>query len=526
MHTFLFADLVGFTALSIEQGDEQAAECRHALPARGARAGRAPRRDGREVARRRRDGARATTRATRCGSASSSRNGLDGLPPVRVGVNTGPAVERDGDFFGSTVNLAARLSQAARGGEVLLTEATRAAARRRGQRLEERGARTFRNARDPVVVYAASERPPLRDAAARRQAAVRLSAHGGTDQDRLMAIKGLPPRVELPRVVFMTRFMLHPDKLLDRAYRDHGDFFHFVTPLERTMCVTANPETIKQVFRGDPEIFRAGEANAMLGPLVGPHSTLLLDGGEHLRHRKLLLPPFHGERMREYGELMAEVAERHVSAWPKDEPFSAIESTQAITLEVIQRAVFGIEDGRRLDHVGRLLRAVLDPMSNRWQMLTLMLAPSSWGPRSPWGRFRQRVREADSAIYEEIRARRADPGAAERGDVMSLLLQARDEDGEPLSDKELRDELVTLLVAGHETTATSLAWTLERITRHPEVLARLEDDPDGEYLDAVDQGVAAAAPGRAGGGAQAGRAGRARRLRAARGRLRSCRRST
>ncbi len=112
------------------------------------------------------------------------------------------------------------------------------------------------------------------------------------------------------------------------------------------MCVTANPETIKQVFRGDPEIFRAGEANAMLGPLVGPHSTLLLDGAEHLRHRKLLLPPFHGERMREYGELMAEVAERHVSAWPKDQPFSAIESTQAITLEVIQRAVFGIEDGR------------------------------------------------------------------------------------------------------------------------------------------------------------------------------------
>jgi cytochrome P450 len=300
-----------------------------------------------------------------------------------------------------------------------------------------------------------------------------------------MAVQTLPPKVDIPRVVFMTRFMLHPDKLLDQAYRDHGDFFHFVTPLERTMCVTANPETIKQVFRGDPAVFRAGESNAMLGPLVGPHSTLLLDGAEHIRHRKLLLPPFHGERMREYAEMMAEVAERHVSAWPKDQPFSAIESTQAITLEVIQRAVFGIEEGRRLDHVTRLLRAVLDPMSNRWQMLTLMLAPSSWGPRSPWGRFRQRVREADAAIYEEIRARRADPGAAERGDVMSLLLQARDEDGEPLSDQELRDELVTLLVAGHETTATSLAWTLERITRNPAVLARLEDDPEGEYLDAV-----------------------------------------
>jgi cytochrome P450 family 135 len=299
-----------------------------------------------------------------------------------------------------------------------------------------------------------------------------------------MAVKGLPPKVELPRVVFMTRFMLHPDKLLDRAYREHGDFFHFVTPLDRTMCVTANPETIKQVFRGDPEIFRAGEANAMLGPLVGPHSTLLLDGAEHLRHRKLLLPPFHGERMREYGELMAEVAERHVSVWPKDQPFSAIESTQAITLEVIQRAVFGIEDGGRLDHVARLLRAVLDPMSNRWQMLTLMLAPSSWGPRSPWGRFRQRVREADEAIYEEIRARKADPATADRGDVMSLLLQARDEDGEPLSDKELRDELVTLLVAGHETTATALSWAAERLVRMPGGWAALRQGGE-EYAEAA-----------------------------------------
>ena len=300
-----------------------------------------------------------------------------------------------------------------------------------------------------------------------------------------MAIAGLPPRVQMPRALFMTRFMLRPDRVLDSAYRRHGDFFHFVTPLDRTMCVTANPETIRQVFRGDPEIFRAGEGNATLGPLVGPHSTLLLDGAEHLRHRKLLLPPFHGERMREYGALMRDVAERHVAAWPRDRPFSAIASTQAITLEVIQRAVFGIEDGRRLDHVTRLLRAVMDPMASRWRMLVLMLAPSSWGPRSPWGRFRQRVRQADVAIYEEIRARRADPRAAERGDVMSLLLQARDEEGRPLSDRELRDELVTLLVAGHETTATSLAWTLERITRHPEVLARLEDDPDGEYLDAV-----------------------------------------
>jgi cytochrome P450 len=283
----------------------------------------------------------------------------------------------------------------------------------------------------------------------------------------------------------MTRFTLHPDRLLDECYAKHGDFFRFETPLERTLCVTADPEVIKQVFRGDPKVFHAGEGNAVLAPLVGPFSTLILDEAEHLRHRKMLLPPFHGERMRTYADTMRDVAERHVARWPKDEPFSAIDSMQAITLEVIQRTVFGIDQADRLAHVGHLLRRILDPAANRWWMLLLMLTPYEWGPRSPWGQFRKRVREADVAVYEEIRARRADPDAAERGDVMSLLLQARDEDGEPLSDREMRDELVTLLVAGHETTATSLAWTLERLVHHPEVLAKLQDDEGGEYLDAV-----------------------------------------
>jgi len=283
----------------------------------------------------------------------------------------------------------------------------------------------------------------------------------------------------------MTRFTLHPDRVLDECFAKYGDFFRFETPLERTMCVTANPETIKQVFRGDPKVFHAGEGNAVLGPLVGSSSTLLLDEAEHLRHRKMMLPPFHGERMRAYADVMRDVAERHVEQWPKNEPFSTIDSMQAITLEVIQRTVFGIDQADRLAHVGRLLRRVLDPAANRWWMLLLMLTPYEWGPRSPWGQFRRRVREADEAIYEEIRARRADPTAAERGDVISLLLQARDEDGEPLSDQEMRDELVTLLVAGHETTATSLAWTLERIVHHPDVLARLQAEADGDYVDAV-----------------------------------------
>ena len=182
MHTFLFADLVGYTALSIEQGDEQAAD----VATRFQREVRAlAARHGATVVKSLGDGA--MVRADDAGDAVrlglELANGLDGLPPVRVGVNTGPAVERDGDFFGSAVNLAARLSQAARGGEVLLTEATRAAARRRGTQLEERGARTFRNARDPVVVYAASEQPPLRArllAAKRRFVCPRMAARTKT----------------------------------------------------------------------------------------------------------------------------------------------------------------------------------------------------------------------------------------------------------------------------------------------------------------------------------------------------------
>ena len=228
--------------------------------------------------------------------------------------------------------------------------------------------------------------------------------------------------------------------------------------------VTADPEAVKQVFTGDPDLLHAGEGNVVLAPILGARSVLLLDGPEHLRQRRLLLPPFHGDRMRHYGEVMAEVAERHVAGWPSGRRFAVLPTMQAITLEVIMRAVFGVRrPASGSSGSARRCARLLDMVASRRRVLMLALTQNRTGPRSPWARFAANRAEADALLYEEIRARRADPAAADGDDVFSLLLAARDEEGNGLTDEELRDELMTLLVAGHETTATALAWTLERV---------------------------------------------------------------
>ena len=249
---------------------------------------------------------------------------------------------------------------------------------------------------------------------------------------------------------------------------------------------------IKQVFTSDPTKLLAGVGNEVLRPLLGPRSVLTLDEPEHMRQRKLLLPPFHGDRMKLYGEVIADAARREIERWPVGEPFAVQGSMQAITLEVIMRAVFGVRDDReRLAQIAEPLRRLLDSMADTGRLFTLQVASSKRnGPLSPWRHFRKTLlHPASDALYEEIRAHRADPDVAERDDILSLLLSARDEDGEGLTDSELRDELMTLLLAGHETTATALSWTLERLIRHPDVLARLTEEARAgagdEYMDAV-----------------------------------------
>ncbi len=302
----------------------------------------------------------------------------------------------------------------------------------------------------------------------------------------LSAHAELPPGSRTPAPLQAMNYLRDPLGFLSRQQRRHGDIFTVRFPFFGSIVYVARPDLVKAVFTGAPAIFHAGEANAtVLEPALGPNSVLTLDDEPHMRQRKLLLPPFHGERVRRYGELIIDVTRREMESWPVGEPFAMRPHTQRITLAVIMRAVFGVYDEQRL----RRFEALIDDFARRVGVITSFpFLRRSLGRFSPWARF-VRSREAlDAFIYEEIALRRAEPGHEERDDVLSLLLGARDEEGEPMNDRELRDELVTVLGAGHETTATGLAWAVERLTRNPDVLARLRTSlaaGEEDYLTAT-----------------------------------------
>jgi cytochrome P450 len=255
------------------------------------------------------------------------------------------------------------------------------------------------------------------------------------------------------------------------------------TVFDEGFVMLFDPALVRRVFKGPHEGLNAGEANQLLGPILGSRSVLVLDGAEHLRHRKLMLPPFHGRRMQLYEDVVREAADAEIDAWPVGEPFALLTSLQSLTLRVIVRAVFGYEPGRPEEELRRRLRAMVTPVAQPRGMLSLFLLP-----RLGLNRGRRRFEEArqavDELLYAEIEERRADRHLAERDDVFSALLLAEDANGERLSASEVRDELVTLLVAGHETTATALAWTFDLLLREPAVLARAQSGDDA-YLDAV-----------------------------------------
>ena len=296
----------------------------------------------------------------------------------------------------------------------------------------------------------------------------------------------LPPGPRMPRPVQTLAWLTRPMPFMRRAQQRYGDVFTVRIAQEGTWVFLADPELVKQVFTGDPKLLHAGEANRILGPVVGDQSVLLLDEVPHMRERKLLLPPFHGERMQRYGELMTEIAEHEIAKWPQSESIELWPRMQNVTLEIIMRTVFGIEEGARLDRLRQMLSHLLERVTMKRSMaLVAMLGPDRLRKLKL---FQREIAPVDELLLDEIRARRRDPDVSERDDILSLLVQARHEDGEPMSDSELRDELMTLLVAGHETTATSLAWAVERLVRHPEKLERLRDEAlDGgdEYVDAT-----------------------------------------
>jgi cytochrome P450 len=277
-----------------------------------------------------------------------------------------------------------------------------------------------------------------------------------------------------------------PRPFLDRCRREYGDMFTIRLGQVGPVVMLAHPDMIKEVFTGDPAVFHAGEANVILRPSLGRHSVLLLDDAQHMSQRKLLLPPFHGERMQRYGELMRELAERDIVSWPRGEPFRLHPHTQDVTMRIIVEAVFGVTEAGRSERMREALKEFVEWGTSPRQIAYLSFMDVDGIENSFF--FKRARAKVDAVVYDEIRHAREREDLDEREDILSLLLQARHEDGSPMSDEELRDELMTLLLAGHETTATSLAWAIERLVRHPEAMDRVVTEArEGgtEYAEAV-----------------------------------------
>jgi cytochrome P450 len=273
--------------------------------------------------------------------------------------------------------------------------------------------------------------------------------------------------------------------------RPYGKRITVRLPFQPPFVMLWDPADIKEVFTAPPDVLHPGEGARILEPLIGRHSVILLDEDEHLEQRRLLLPAFHGERMQRLTGLMTELAEREVASWPTEEPVALHPRLQRVTLEIILRVVFGLEEGSRLDRLRDLLTGVLAFTESPLSVLPPLQRLLRWTPVQR--RFQSQVRETDELIFALVEERRAemahDGDEPDRDDILSMLLAARHQDGSPMSDQELRDELMTALVAGHETSASQLAWAIERLAREPAVRARLVDEIDrgesDEYLGAT-----------------------------------------
>jgi cytochrome P450 len=302
--------------------------------------------------------------------------------------------------------------------------------------------------------------------------------------------RGLPPGPRMPAAAQTVAWALAPTWVMDQCARRLGDAFTLTfAPSGMRLVLFGDPQAVKQVFTAPPDVAPSGAGSSPVAPVLGQSSVLTLTGREHMRQRKLLLPPFHGERMREYEDVMVQATRRDMASWPLGEPVRMQPHTRAITLEVIVRAVFGVET-ERMAPLKQAIRELAEPVRVVAVLRALMRRPTGARPTGALGRALDAL---DELIYAEIARRRGERDIEQRADIMSLLLLARDEDGEAMTDVELRDELVTLLLAGHETTATSVAWALERLVRHPEKLQRLTAEIDAagasdggeEYMTAV-----------------------------------------
>lgn len=314
----------------------------------------------------------------------------------------------------------------------------------------------------------------------------------------------LPPGPRRPAIQQLHNWIYRPLQTLERCAKLYGDWFTFRFPRGVTIVYTSDPEAIRDIFAGDPELLHAGEGNRFFKPLLGPRSVLVLDGTEHRRARRLMMPPFHGERMRAYGRAISELTARRAAAWPRGRELNLHHELQGLALEVIFGTVFGLGEGPSdlRDGLAKLLDTATSPLDMFMALIFLDKdgRPPFWrlqqrlGAWTPWGGIALEVERLDGLLLREFSARRKRPG----DDILSLLLSARDENGDALDERELRDQMITLLVAGHETTATTLAWAVRLLLSNPDAHERLRAELAGcaggpdelatlPYLDAVIQ---------------------------------------
>jgi cytochrome P450 len=288
----------------------------------------------------------------------------------------------------------------------------------------------------------------------------------------------LPPGPRLPAAIQSVGLWSRPTAYAERLRARYGKRFTIRFVGSPPFVILSDPAEMKEVFTAPPDVLHPGAGAKVLEPLVGRNSVILLDEGEHLEQRKLMLPAFHGERMQRLSGLMSEVAEREVAGWPHGGSIRLAPRMQRLTLEIILRAVFGLDPGERLDALRERLSALLAFGDRPVSLLPPPPERLQWifGRVGPFASFLRLQSEADALIFEQIDERRAD--RSDRDDVLAMLLEARHEDGSPMSPQELRDELMTLLVAGHETTASSLAWAFVQLPRWPAVLERLQAEVD------------------------------------------------
>lgn len=290
----------------------------------------------------------------------------------------------------------------------------------------------------------------------------------------------LPNVIETPSFIQKIQWVGDPLAYMNNAASRYPDIFTTHVSNVSPFVFVNHPQGIQELFTADPKQFDTGRGNEILRPLVGDKSLLLMDGQQHRRERQLLMPPFHGERMRHYSQVICDVTNQATERWKIGESFRARNVMQEVTMGVILHAVFGLNEGERYNKIQQFLGEILDLVGSplRSSLLFFDFLQKDLGAWSPWGHWLRKKREVYELLLAEIAERRQDLDG-NRNDVLTLLLEARDETGEGMSDQELCDELMTLLAAGHETTATALSWALYWIHRHPEIAEKLRQEIDG-----------------------------------------------